>query len=80
MENQNGMSELYQEWIKEDYKYIDFIKLENKVFQEIREKYQDDLELVELCREQLFDNFKLIKSLSERIIYGKDEIEKLSRI
>jgi len=51
----------------DDLEYIKFINSENKVLQRIREKYQGNWEIVELCREALFENSKQISFLEERI-------------
>ena len=69
MENPGNkdLKELYEEWVDDDMDHIKFIHTENKVFQRIRENNQDDWEAVELCRESLFDNAKLITFLKERI-------------
>lgn len=73
MENQDGtegqkiLKDLYWAWIQEDLAYLQFIKNENKVFHRLRERFSDNLELVELCREAIFDNDKLSRDLVERI-------------
>jgi hypothetical protein len=61
------LKDLYNEWIEDDLDHIRFIHSENKVFQEIRENHQDNWKIVELCREALFDNAKLIKFLRKEI-------------
>lgn len=72
------LKELYEDWIWEDLDYIRFVHSENKVFQRIREANQGDWETVELCREILFDNAKLIDSLKEGIENDKRSIKELS--
>ena len=76
MENQNDLmlEELYQEWINDDLRYFQFIKAENQVFYQIREKFPDNSELVEMCREAIFDNEKLSKTLVQRIKENEEKI------
>lgn len=73
------LRELYEDWIREDLDYIRFLNSENKVFQETREKHSEDSEIVELCREALFDNAKLIKFLGERVEDARAEIKAIIR-
>jgi len=75
---ENVLKELYEDWIWEDLDYIKFINSENKVLQRIRENYQDQWEIVELCREALFENSKLITYLKERIEDVTTTTKKLS--
>jgi hypothetical protein len=80
MENpgKSVLKELYEDWIYEDLDHIKFIHTENKVFQRIREKHQDEWETVDLCREILFENVKLIDFLKEGIENDRQSIKKLS--
>jgi hypothetical protein len=78
--NQPGnflLRELYEDWIREDLDYIKFLNSGNKVFQELRERHQENWEIVELCREALFDNAKQIAFLSRRIEDERTKIKKL---
>ena len=82
-ENQNRpgdsvLRELYESWVWQDLDYIKFLNSENKTFQELRENHSDEWQIVELCREALFDNAKLIKFLKARIEDVGAEIKKLS--
>lgn len=74
----NILKELYEEWVEDGLNYIKFLNSENKVFQELRENHQDTWGIVELCREALFDNAKLIKFLMGRIEDDRAKIKKLS--
>ena len=82
-ENQSGdptdfpLKELYEEWIEDDEEYIRFINSENKVFQEIREAYHKEPDIVVLCMEFLYENAKLIKFLKRRIEDGREQVKKL---
>jgi hypothetical protein len=76
----NILKEYYEASIEERLEYIKFIGAENKTFQELRENHQDDWEIVELCREILFKNAKLINFLQEGIGNDRKEIRKLSRV
>jgi len=62
--NQNpgelSLKEFYEESIEERLDYIRFINSENKVFQEIRENHPQDWEIVELCRELIFNNIRAV--------------------
>jgi hypothetical protein len=80
MENpgKSVLKELYDDWIYEDMDHIKFIHTENKVFQRIRENNQDDWEMVELCREILFENEKLVDFLKKGIEDDRESIKKLS--
>lgn len=71
------LRQLFEEWIEEDLEYIRFLHTENKVFQGLREKHQGEWEVVELCREALFDNAKLIENLKKRTEDVRAEIKKL---
>jgi hypothetical protein len=74
----NILKEYYEASIEDGLDYIKFLNSENKVFQELRENHQDNWEVVELCRETLFDNAKLIKFLTGRIEDDGEKIKKLS--
>lgn len=65
--NQNGIKKLFKQWIDDDREYLVFIKMENKIFHIIRETYPENWELVELCREAIFENDKLSRLLVGRI-------------
>lgn len=85
VENQNPpgdsfLKDLYEEWVREDLDYIKFLNSENKIFQRTREKHQDNWEIVELCREALFDNAKLIKFLMGRIEDVRTRVKELGQI
>ena len=62
----NNLS-LYEGFIQSDLEEIKQINLDNKVFQEIREKSTGDPELIMMCREILFLNAQIIERLTERI-------------
>ena len=70
-QNQDGteisLKVLYEEWIDDDLRYLISLKRTNKIFQEIREKYPNNWELVEMCREAIFENNKLSSAIVERI-------------
>ena len=77
---QTFLKEYYEESINEKLGYIKSVNSENKLFQEIREKHHDNWEIVEMCREILFENVKLINRLQEGIENDRTEIKKLSRV
>ncbi len=72
------LRELHEEWIREDLDSIRSLNSENKVFQELRERHQGNWEIVELCREALFDNAKRISFLRIRIEDERAAIKELS--
>jgi hypothetical protein len=74
------LKEYYEEGIAERLDYIQVASSETKLFQEIREKHHDNWEIVEMCREILFENVKLINRLQEGIENDRTEIKKLSRV
>lgn len=76
----NVMAEYYESSMEEGLDYIKFINSENKVFQGIRETHQDDLEIIELIREILFENVKLIEFLRGKIENDRRENKELSRL
>lgn len=76
----NVMAEYYESSMEEGLDYIKFINSENKVFQGIRETYQDNLEIVELIREILFENVKLMGFLKGKIENDRRENKEFSRI
>jgi hypothetical protein len=80
-ENQNHgdpfLKNLYEWFIDVDLDYIRFLGSENKVFQRLRENYQHNWEIVELCREALFDNAKEIAFLRGRIEDERANLKKL---
>lgn len=69
------LRDLYESWIWQDFDYIKYLNSENKIFQEIREKHSDNWEVVELCRESLFENAKLIKLLMQEIEGAREKIK-----
>jgi hypothetical protein len=71
---------LYEEWINIDLDEIKSIHGENKDFQRIRERCHENWKTVEMCRELLFENVKLIKFLSERIQDVRGKIKELRSI
>lgn len=75
-----ALRELYEDWIREDLDYIKFLNSVNKTFQELRENHQGNWEVVELCREALFDNAKLINLLKERIEDARGKIKELGSV
>lgn len=75
-----SLKKYYEESIEDGLGYIQSVNSENKVFQRIRETHQDDWQVVELCREILFENSKLINHLKEGIENDRQEIKKLSRV
>ena len=82
--NQDGIEpfksifkKLMESWIDDDLEYLQFIKKENKTFHRIREKFSSNWEIVELCREAIFDNDKLSKSLVERIKHVESKSKEL---
>lgn len=79
MENpgKKDLKELYESWIDDDLASMRFISIENKVFQRIRENYQDDWETIELCRELIWYNFNQISFLKERIEDVTNKLKKL---
>ena len=82
MENPGNkdLKELYEEWVDDDMDHIKLIHTENKVFQRIRENNQDDWEMVELCRESLFDNANLITFLKERVEDVTSRCKEIGRV
>jgi flagellar biosynthesis chaperone FliJ len=71
------LKELLEYSVEEDLNYMRFISLENKTIQRIREEHQKELETVELCREILFDNAKLMNFLKERIENDRRRIKEI---
>ena len=81
MENPgNQVIELYQQWIENDLKEIRELNKENKLYQEFRERYQNDWETVEMSREILFIHARIVKRLKERIDDTNQAIKEFSRI
>ena len=74
------LRDLYEDWIGQDLDYIKFLHSETKVFQELREKHQDNWEIVELCREALFDNSRLIKNLTKEADDVREKIRRLGKV
>jgi hypothetical protein len=74
------LKEFYEESIKDDLEYIRFIGEESKVLQRIRESYQDNWKIVELCREILFENAKFARKLREGIEDDQRTIKELERL
>ncbi len=72
------LKEFYEYSIAERLDHIRFIGSENKVFQGIREQNQDNWQIVELCREILFENVKSVEYYMEGIENDRAEIKKLS--
>jgi len=72
--------ELFEEWILNDLEEIGELSSENKLFQGLREKYDTNREIVEVCREILFLNARCIQHLKERIDDTKNRIKEFSRI
>ena len=71
------LKELYESWIDDDLADMRFIGIENKVFQRIRENYQDDWETIELCRKLIWYNFNQMSFLKERIEDVTNKLKKL---
>ena len=71
------LKELYEESIQDGLEYISFVGEENKVFQRIREKNQEDWQIVELCREILFENARSATRLRENIENERRKIKEL---
>lgn len=68
----------YYEWsIEERQRYIIFVGEENKVFQRIRENNQNDWKILELCKELLFENARLIQFYTEGIENDRKAIKEL---
>ncbi len=67
----------YQEGIDDRRDYIKFIHKENKTLQSIRENFQSEWKIVELCREIMYENAKKINQLMVWINDDRTEIKKL---
>ncbi len=74
------LKDFYEYSIAERLDHILFISSENKVFQGIREQNQDNWQIVELCREIIFENVKAIEYYMEGIENDRNEIKKLNWI
>jgi hypothetical protein len=62
------LKELYQEFGNETLASIRDINLENKLYQHIREKYQQsDRNIAELCGLILYENGEALKSLKKQV-------------
>lgn len=71
------MIELYEAIVQENLEWIRQKNQANKLFQSIREKHPDEWEIVELCREALWDNTREIIQLTNEIEYARSEIKRL---
>lgn len=73
----SSLKDLYEDFIEEDKDSIKSINVENKVLQRIRETFQGNWEIVELCREILFYNAKQVNFFKERIDETRAKIKEL---
>ena len=71
------IKEMHEESIKDELEYIRFIGEENKVLQRIRESHQGEWQIVELCREIMFDNAKEVNSILGEIENDRSKIKEL---
>ena len=76
----NFLLEYYRESVRDRLDYIRVVNVESGFYQELREKHHDNWETVELCREILWENVRLIDRLQEGIGNDRTEIKKLSRV
>jgi hypothetical protein len=71
------LKEYFEASILERLDHIKFIGSENKVFQSLREHNQGTWQIVELCRELIWENAKLSEHLLEGIENDREAIKKL---
>ena len=76
----NAMEEYYESGIKDSLDDLKFIGEENKVFQGIREKHQDNWKIVELCRELLFENAWLSDRIRKGIENDRKKLKEFNRL
>ncbi len=74
------LKDYYQSGIADSMDYMRFVGEENKVFQGLREDWQHNQNIVDLCREALFENAKLIKNIRHRIENDREAIKAIGRI
>ena len=72
------MKDFYEYSIAERLDHIRFIGSENKILQGIRETKQDSWQIVELCREILFENVKAVEYYRKGIENDGQAIKKPS--
>lgn len=69
--------EYYEESIRDRLELIQFVNTESGFYQGLRENHPNDREVVETCREILFENAKLVSRLQGGIENDRAEIKKL---
>ncbi len=73
-----GPKELY-EWMAEDtIESIREIHRDSSFFQGLRERHFDKWEIVELCREIIFENAKYLKRLTQDVEYYREQAKEFS--
>lgn len=70
------MARFYDSIAEENLEWIKIKNQANKVYQSIKEKYSDRWEIVELCREALWDNARAILDLTHEIEYARKEAKR----
>jgi len=67
----------YEDSINEMLDHIQFINVENKTLQVIREANQGNWKIVELCREIIFENVRSVEFYFKGIENDREAIKKL---
>lgn len=74
------LRQLCERSIQDCHDYIRFAMEESKVLQRIREAYPDNWQIVEACREVLFDNAREIQCCYEQIELERAKIKELGNL